>query len=205
MNVEPMQMDPAIARAHYLEYRRSVREHREERRRRAAAEADAAHLKRTQIEREENDLRAAYREMSLGHRVVVLPGVILGAGFDENGLPKLALARATWEWCRFQASSRDLEFRSDTSGERLRFEGRVPGDVASNTPTTIGRSSRRSRRASGPSTPRGTICSGSRCGSDGRRSIRSCCGRCPTTCSSWSRNGTSRRSSGPCSRGASRE
>lgn len=73
MNVEIQTMDPNVARTHYIEYRRSVRKLREKRRSEAAVEADRVHTKRTQIEREENDMRAAYRAMSLGQRVVVLP------------------------------------------------------------------------------------------------------------------------------------
>jgi len=101
MNIDIQTMDPEIARTHYLEYRRSVRQLRDKRRREAVMEADRVHTKRTQIEREENDLRAAYRAMSLGQRVIVLPSALRKAGFNEQGLPKLAVARAHWEWCEY--------------------------------------------------------------------------------------------------------
>jgi len=102
MNIDIQSMDPEIARTHYLEYRRSVRQLREERREAARQEADRVHTHRTQIEREENDLRAAYRAMSLGQRVLVLPSVIKKAGFNSESLPVLAVAQAHWQWCHYE-------------------------------------------------------------------------------------------------------
>jgi hypothetical protein len=105
MKIDIQSMDPEIARTHYLEYRRSVRQLREERREAARQEADRVHTRRTQIEKEENDLRAAYRAMSLGQRVLVLPSVIKKSGVNEQGLPKLAIAQAHWEWCRYDCTN----------------------------------------------------------------------------------------------------
>lgn len=101
MDVDVQSMDPKLAREHYIEYRRSVRKLREKRRAEARAEADRVHTRRTQIEREENDMRAAYRAMSLGQRVIVMPSALKKAGFNEHGLPVLALAQAHWEWCQY--------------------------------------------------------------------------------------------------------
>ena len=111
MNVETMEMDTDEARLRYIEYRRSVRQHREERRRRAAAEADEVHARRTAIEREEEELRAAYRAMSLGQRVLCLPRVMRAAGFDAQGLPKLAIACSQWSWVNYDSSK--ASFRPD--------------------------------------------------------------------------------------------
>lgn len=110
MNVEIQTMDPNVARTHYFEYRRSVRKLREKRRTEAAHEADRVHTKRTQIEREENDMRAAYRAMSLGQRVVVLPSALRKAGFNAEGLPVLAVAQAHWEWCNYYSNGTTSKF-----------------------------------------------------------------------------------------------
>lgn len=110
MDVDIQSMDPKLAREHYIEYRRSVRKHREERRAEARSEADRVHTRRTQIEREENDMRAAYRAMSLGQRVVVLPSALRKAGFNAEGLPVLAVAQAHWEWCQYKSWQGTSEF-----------------------------------------------------------------------------------------------
>lgn len=122
MNFETMQMDKGEARKRYIEYRKSVRQHRDERRRKAEQDEVQARAKRSQIEREEDDLRAAYRAMSLGQRVLNLPSAIRAAGFDEQGRPKLAFARSHWEWCLFNASSDSLKFKPDRFSDRKRIE-----------------------------------------------------------------------------------
>jgi hypothetical protein len=121
-----MQMPADEARQRYIEYRSSVRKHREERRRQAAQEANAVHKRRTQIEREEDDLRAAYRAMALGQRVVCLPQVIRKVGFNAQGLPRLAFARSDWEWCRCNTGSATVNFRPEIFRDRGKIEFGLP-------------------------------------------------------------------------------
>lgn len=128
MNVATMQMEPHEARRLYIEYRKSLRVRRDERRKLAEIEEIEARCKRMQIEREEDDLRAAYRAMSLNQRVVVLPHAIVAAGFDEQGLPKLAVARAEWEWCHYRSEQSKLRFQKTdwTGSEMMSFETELP-------------------------------------------------------------------------------
>jgi hypothetical protein len=121
MNVEIQTMDPNEARRHYLDYRRSVRQLRDKRRREARLEADRVHSRRTQIEKEENDLRAAYRAMSLGQRVIVLPSALRKAGLNAQGLPVLAVAQAHWEWCNYSCNHRGISEFYDGSC-RMNFQ-----------------------------------------------------------------------------------
>ena len=122
MNIETMQMDVHEARRKYIEYRHAVREHREERRRIAEQDEQHARIRRTAIEREEDDPRAAYRAMSLGQRVLHLPHVIRAAGFNEKGLPRLAIARSDWQWCLYNASNNSFAFKPDRFADRKRIE-----------------------------------------------------------------------------------
>lgn len=119
MNVQTLQMDKYDAAAHWHTYRKSVRAARELR-------AKSHRAKLTQIEREEDDLRAAYRAMALGQRVIVLPSAIRATGFNELGLPKLAVARATWEWCRYESGTNTMTFRPDDWRSKAKMEFLCP-------------------------------------------------------------------------------
>lgn len=125
MNVEIQTMSPSVAREHYIEYRRSVRKLREKRRAEATAEADRVHTKRTQIEREENDMRAAYRAMSLGQRVIVLSSALRKAGFNAEGLPVLAVAQAHWEWCNYYCNGETSRFYDGACEMKFQLGGKV--------------------------------------------------------------------------------
>lgn len=130
MNVEILEMDKYKARTLYVDYRRSLKRRRDERKRLAESEEIEVRKKRIQIENEEDDMRAAYREMSFGNRVVVLPSVILKAGFDAKGLPLLALAKSDWEWCFYESGSDKMTFRPEprVTSSRIEFATQRLGD-----------------------------------------------------------------------------
>jgi hypothetical protein len=117
VSIDVMSMGPSEARRRYLEYRSSVREHRESRLRNSDGRS-----RRSQVEREEDELRAAYREMALGNRVVCLPHVIRAAGFNDKGLPLLAVSRSNWEWCHYGSRSEAISFRPDRFNDKKRIE-----------------------------------------------------------------------------------
>lgn len=91
MNIPTITMDRAEARRAFLEYRSAVREALDREitlvdDRRAAAVA----------ERRESDeaLMRGYRQLSLGYQVIDLRRVLSEGGQDEQGRPRLAVARA---------------------------------------------------------------------------------------------------------------
>ena len=102
MQVESIHMDPRIARIHYQDYHKKVLEHRAEREaelKERAHEAGKAlgriHIEKTQMEREDEVLMKAYKELSLGQRIIDLRSVMKNAGVDKTQyLPKLAIAKA---------------------------------------------------------------------------------------------------------------
>ena len=73
MELASITMDRHAARRAFLEYRDAIR--------RRASEEDAAIMR-------------GYRELAAGRQIVNLTNVLGGAGLDEKGLPKLAIARA---------------------------------------------------------------------------------------------------------------
>lgn len=95
MNVQPIEMDPHVARRAYLEYRERCIDHREQRR----AKLDK---KRTMLEREDEELRAAYRALSHGQRVINVAHAFRGAGVDALHRPKLAIGRAGTDFVFFR-------------------------------------------------------------------------------------------------------
>lgn len=95
MNVQPIEMDMKVARELYLQYRARCVQHREQRRQKLDK-------KRALIEREDEELRAAYRALSLGQRILNLTQVFRGSGLNEKNQPKLAVARAGTEFCFFR-------------------------------------------------------------------------------------------------------
>jgi hypothetical protein len=72
------EMDPKVAHTKYLEYRAAVRERH--------SDEDAA-------------IRDGYRAMAEGKTLISLRRTIDAGGLNEQGLPALAVTRATAEWC----------------------------------------------------------------------------------------------------------
>lgn len=132
MNIQEMQLEVPKheARELWIEYRSSVKRMRDRRRMAADMELEAAHTKRTAIEREEDELRAAYRAISLGQRVICVPQVIRAAGFTTEGFPVLAIARSEWEWCHYRPSETFVKFMpTDSWRERCEEVFSVPVPV----------------------------------------------------------------------------
>ena len=109
MQLETMSLDPRIARIHYLDYRKKVREHKERRLAQAMVAITetgkalrTARTTRELIEKEDEELMRAYRAMALGQRILNLTKVLRGAGVDKQHHPKLAIARAHWKHCHFR-------------------------------------------------------------------------------------------------------
>lgn len=104
MNVTTMQMSPFIARAHFKEYRKKVRAHRAERLAKAASDVHltgralrSARAAKTEIEKEDTILMAAYAEMAKGQRILNIQSVLQAAGLNKQQLPVLAIGRADWK------------------------------------------------------------------------------------------------------------
>lgn len=138
MQLDIMTMDTRVARMNYIAYQKAVRAHREERRlqaerdgKKAASELATAgsseagrelhriRIAKSRLEREDEELMRAYREMSLGARLINLTTVMLKAGtFEDSKLPKLAIAQASWKDCFFVAGQQDNAcfFRETTNG-----------------------------------------------------------------------------------------
>lgn len=76
-NVQPMTMDPNLARQKYRSYR---------------AELKQEHRERWKVQ--DHALKAAYRQMSRGRAVLDLVGAFRSTGLGADHLPKLAIARA---------------------------------------------------------------------------------------------------------------
>lgn len=121
MNITTMQMAPDEARRHYLEYRKKVREHREARGRQLSGDAVKAtvvmttEMKRIREEsirlaKEDEQLRVAYRAMSLGQRIISLSSVLKSAGLNEKKLPCLAICPAGAKWCYLSRTSDGFQF-----------------------------------------------------------------------------------------------
>jgi hypothetical protein len=110
MQVETQSMDPRIAAIYYRDYRHKVRAHREERRKKLEAEAKAAgrelgriRIETTRMEKEDEELLAAYRALSRGQRILNINSVFRNCGLTEMHLPELALARADWTNCHIHS------------------------------------------------------------------------------------------------------
>lgn len=78
MKLDAVTMDRTEARARFIEYRRAVR---------AGGNAEDAQIMR------------GYREIAKGNQVISLTAALRTGGRHENGLPKLAVARADTERC----------------------------------------------------------------------------------------------------------
>jgi hypothetical protein len=128
MNIQTMQMNPNIARVLYKEYRRKVREHRDERLKKANQDVveggkrfRAGRVVKSVVEQEDQALMESYRAMARGQRIVNVASVMHAAGLDKQQLPKLALAGAHWKECYLTWSYRDrFEFSEDRWAGSLR-------------------------------------------------------------------------------------
>ena len=78
MELNAITMDKSEARAHFLDYRRAVRERHNA---------------------EDHAIMQGYRALSQGKQIINLLDVMKAAGAHESGLPKLAIARADYTHC----------------------------------------------------------------------------------------------------------
>jgi hypothetical protein len=115
MQVEVVKMDPRIARIHYQDYHKKVLEHRKAREaalRERAKEAGKAlgliRIEKTRLEQEDEVLMKAYRELSLGQRIIDIRSVLHKAGVDKGHLPKLAISKANKRRCYFSMEWRQI-------------------------------------------------------------------------------------------------
>lgn len=122
MNIATMSMNPNIARVHFKEYRKKVRQHRAERIAAAAKSIleDGRRLRasrsvKTTIEIEDTTLMESYRVMAQGQRIINVASVMHGAGRNKQELPNLALAGANWEHCHLSWVSHRSRFEFSKS------------------------------------------------------------------------------------------
>jgi len=123
MNVTTHSEDPRIARIHFLDYRKRVSVNREERKRQLEEAAKKsrsalywARKEKSQLHLEDEELMKMYKAMSQGKRVLALGEVFKDAGMDYDRLPKLAIARADWQWCFFRAEMHgEASFSTESS------------------------------------------------------------------------------------------
>ena len=107
MDVDQIKMDPDIANVHYQRYRASVGAARAERLEEAKKNITetgralrSARTARTKIEKEDEQLAKAYKALKQGKTLVNVQRALEGAALhNKNRLPKLAIARADWEFC----------------------------------------------------------------------------------------------------------
>lgn len=113
MHVDTITMDPRIARIHYADYRKKVRETRERRQEELAAKAKETgkelkrlRIQKTLLEKEDEHLLGAYRALCRGERILNINQVLAAAGLQEHTrLPKFAVCRANAKWCRISTHS----------------------------------------------------------------------------------------------------
>lgn len=131
MNIATMEMNPNIARVHYKEYRKKVREHRAARLAAAqkqsvegAKQMRAGQIAKSSVEKEDETLMESYRAMAQGQRIVNVASVLHAAGLNKEKLPNLALAGADWEHCHLHWGYRDrFEFSREKWGAGARGYG----------------------------------------------------------------------------------
>jgi hypothetical protein len=105
MEVQTLQMDPRIARIHWRDYHKKVLDHRKKRMEEARAKVlaagrdlRAARSTKSLIEKEDEQLAAAYHAMMRGERILNINTVIPKVGLQEKiHMPKIAIGRATWK------------------------------------------------------------------------------------------------------------
>lgn len=121
MQVETVSMDPRIARIHYSDYLKKVREGRTERAKKANEEAGKLESKAkkmrvslSQQEKEDLELLSAYRTLSAGQRIINMHKVLWGPGLDQQGRPLLAIAPAHWQTVFFKLEDRAGRFQNES-------------------------------------------------------------------------------------------
>lgn len=121
MHVESIQMDPRIARIHYSDYLKKVREARVLRAEKANEEARELESKARKIrislsqqEKEDLELLSAYRTLSAGQRIINMHKVLWGPGLDSQGRPLLAIAPAHWRTVFFKLEDRVGRFQNES-------------------------------------------------------------------------------------------
>lgn len=114
MNVNTMEMDPRIARIHYRDYLdkvKAAKAKRAEKVKEAILQAGrglrVARVEKDRLEKEDEQLMAAFRELARGKRILNVRSVLQAAGLNAQSLPNLAIARADWQQCHFQAARQD--------------------------------------------------------------------------------------------------
>lgn len=137
-------MDAGEARAYYEQYIESVKEHRKEREARRREKAHRVHqelykvrVEKKELEKEDEKLKEAYRELSKNNLVVNVHTAISRAGLNDKRLPKLAICRADARRCflrvtrtnganlvRFGASSNFYNAKAGTI-----VDVRIPSDM----------------------------------------------------------------------------
>lgn len=135
MNIQPIEMDPKVARVHYREYRKKVREALDARKREVfernaltgGENVRRARVEISRMEKEDQELSKAYRAMSLGARIINVPSVLRSAGLNEQKLPKLAICPANAEWCWLDREGQEWRFcRTESWRRKADDQVRVP-------------------------------------------------------------------------------
>jgi len=109
-SIPTVEMDPDVARVHYLKYKKQVVAHRSARKakldeqgKEAGRKLGRVRIAKTNLELEDEELAKAYRALSLGQRLINLPKVMHEVGTNNRHLPILAIAKADAEFCYFSA------------------------------------------------------------------------------------------------------
>lgn len=132
MDVNTITMDTRFAAIEYKEYRKKVREHRQQRL--AAARmtmADGATKLRlgwrtkSLIEKEDETLMHSYRVMAQGQRILNIESVFRASGRNKQQLPNLAIGRADWKEAFLLWRSDKFQFSSERHGAW--YDGRLQG------------------------------------------------------------------------------
>lgn len=121
MEVQTHSMDPRIALIHQRDYHKRVLDHREKRKEEArkkileaGRDLRAARSEKSMIEKEDEQLFHAYREMARGERILNLNTVIPKAGLQPSTrLPAVAVAKPNWKICRVSAEHNVLAFSEE--------------------------------------------------------------------------------------------
>lgn len=124
MEVQTMGMDPRIARVHYLDYRKKCKEHKKKRIENnkqaildAGRELRRVRTKKSELEREDEELMRAYRAMEKGQRIINLAQVMRNVGLcDEMKLPRLAIVRADAKHVKVDANRTRTVFADAAAG-----------------------------------------------------------------------------------------
>ncbi len=106
MQVDLIKEDPDIARVHYIRYRDQVKCHREKRKAQldqagkdAGKELGRVRIAKSQVEKEDEELKLAYRALSQGKQLINIPKALEEGNLEPaSQLPELAIAKADWKF-----------------------------------------------------------------------------------------------------------